>query len=204
MSNVKNPARVVISGRLAFPILNEPEKFQGTGKPRFSSNIIFDKGGADEKKVMAAMMAAATKQWGQKAEAALKALRAGNKTALVDGDSKSDVAGYEGNWVVAAHAKDTAPPRLVISRNGKNETLDRETQTVFYAGCYVNAIIEFWSQDNQYGKRINAQLAGLQFVKHGEPFGGGRPAADDEFEVVDVADEDGFDLGGNEDDSPFI
>jgi len=40
-----------------------------------------------------------------------------------------------------------------------------------YAGCYVNMSIRLWAQDNQFGKRVNAQLRAVQFVKDGEAFG---------------------------------
>jgi hypothetical protein len=50
-----------------------------------------------------------------------------------------------------------------------------------YAGCFVNAVVELWAQDNQYGKRINASLGGVQFAADGDAFGGGgvRTEADD-------------------------
>ena len=40
----------------------------------------------------------------------------------------------------------------------------------------MNAIVELWAQDNNYGKRINASLAGVQFAKDGEAFAGGTVA----------------------------
>jgi len=48
-----------------------------------------------------------------------------------------------------------------------------EDDGTIYAGCYVNAIISLWAQDNTYGKRINAQLEGVQFCNNGEPLGAG-------------------------------
>jgi len=56
---------------------------------------------------------------------------------------------------------------LVIDRSKSPITEDDD---IIYAGCYVNAIISLWAQNNGYGKRINAQLDGVQFVKDGEPF----------------------------------
>jgi hypothetical protein len=58
-----------------------------------------------------------------------------------------------------------------------------------YAGCYVNANIDVWWQDNKYGKRVNASLRSVQFVKDGESFGAGPLDAAKEFEDV-TADED--------------
>ncbi|WP_244126983.1 ssDNA-binding protein, partial [Xylella fastidiosa] len=51
-----------------------------------------------------------------------------------------------------------------------------------YAGCYVNANIELWAQDNNYGKRINASLGGVQFLRDGEAFAGGGVASVEDFE----------------------
>lgn len=47
----------------------------------------------------------------------------------------------------------------------------------------MNASIELWAQDNkQFGKRINAQLRGVQFLRDGDAFAAGSPASEDEFE----------------------
>jgi hypothetical protein len=57
-----------------------------------------------------------------------------------------------------------------------------------YAGCFVNASVELWAQDNNFGKRINASLRGVQFFKDGDAFSGGGAASDDEFDSVEDAD----------------
>ena len=53
-----------------------------------------------------------------------------------------------------------------------------------YAGCFVNASVELWAQDNNYGKRINASLRGVQFFKDGDAFAGGGAASEDEFDDI--------------------
>ena len=53
-----------------------------------------------------------------------------------------------------------------------------------YSGCYVNASIELWAQDNNYGKRVNASLSGVQFFRDGDAFAGGRAADVDDFDDV--------------------
>jgi hypothetical protein len=170
--------------RLAFPVLNKPEQFQGEGKPRYSATLLIPKGDPQIAEVEKAMRAAAEDKWGPaKADAAVKGLRAANKTAFNDGDLKSDYQGFEGNMYVGAHAQAAAPPRLL---DGRKQELPRDTG-VIYPGCYVNASVEFWAQDNQYGKRINCSLRGIQFVKDGDSFAAGAPASLDEFEVVEGA-----------------
>ena len=50
-------------------------------------------------------------------------------------------------------------------------------------GDYVNAVIEVWAQNNDFGKRINANLVGIQYVKQGESFG--KASDDDLFEITE-------------------
>lgn len=188
--------RINIYGRLAFPVINKPEAFQGQGEPRYSAVLIVEPSSDAHDKILKAAKKAAEDKWPGKGEAALKALRAQNKMCFYDGDMKGDTSGFAGNIILNASSPQNQPPALVVTRNGKNERLDRETQGVIYGGCYVNMIVEIWAMDNQWGKRINAQLAGIQFVKDGESFGGGRPADEDEFEAVEV---EGSDFGEDDD-----
>lgn len=191
--------RINIYGRLAFPRIDKPEAFQGQGEPRFSAALIVEPNSDSHKKILNAAKAAADAKWPGKGEAALKTLRAQNKLCFYDGDMKEDTDGFAGNVIINANTPQNQPPSLVVTRNGRNERLDRETQSVIYGGCYVNMIVEIWAQDNQWGKRINAQLSGIQFVKDGDAFGGGRPASEDEFEAVEVEVE-GADFGEEDDD----
>lgn len=182
--------------RLAFPVLREAERFDPANQkqePRYSANLLFSKENkALHAECMAALLAAAEAKWPGKGAAAVKSLTAGLKTALLDGDLKADkYDGFEGAWSISAHAKESTPPRL-LDRD-KTE-LPRNTSKI-YAGCYVNASIEFWAQDNQFGKRINAQLRGVQFAADGDAFGGARAASADEFDVVEGVD----DTAGDED-----
>ncbi len=102
-----------------------------------------------------------------------------DKVCMRDGDD-SDYNGYDGHWSIKA-SNNTRP--LVLDRDKSPLTADDEK---LYAGCYVNAIIALWVQNNQWGKRVNANLLGVQFVKDGEPFGdGGRTAAFDDFDEVE-------------------
>ena len=182
---MENNKRVMLSGvRLAFPVLAKPEQFNGTGNPRFSATLLIEKNSQIHKNVLAALRLAAAVKWGEaKADAAVKGLTAGNKIALIDGDAKANYDGFEGNMALSAHSQENAPPRLV---DGQRNLLPQNTPLI-YAGCYVNASVEIWAQDNQWGKRLNAQLRGVQFVRDGDSFSAARPASVDEFEVVEGA-----------------
>lgn len=193
--------RIRIQGRLAFPVLDKPKAFEAGGTLRYSGNVIVEPNSEALKAIKKAMRSAAAGKWGEaKADKALEMLTKSLKTCLLDGDSR-DYDGYAGNWVVTAHAPANQPPELFKTEGGRNVRLDNTNQSVIYGGCVVNVILDFWAQDNQYGKRINAQLCGLQFVRDGDPFGGGRPASANEFEVVEEA--EGVAFGDDDDDVSF-
>ena len=101
-----------------------------------------------------------------------------DKLCRRDGDD-SEYEGFGEHWSIRA-SNNRRP--LVLDRDRSPLTDD---DGVVYSGCYVHAIIELWAQNNQWGKRINANLLGVQFVRDGAPFGdGGRSASVDDFDVV--------------------
>jgi hypothetical protein len=179
-NNTSPAGRVMLKNvRLAFPSLFEPSAY-GEGEPSYQATLIMDQAQADGlDKVLATV---AREKWGAKADAQLKALRSTGKVCLRDGDEKPDYDGFAGMMFVAARSK-TRPTVVDGQRNPLTERDGR-----LYAGCYVNASVEVWAQDNAYGKRINCTLRGIQFVCDGEAFGGGRPAAADEFDELEVED----------------
>ena len=66
-----------------------------------------------------------------------------------------------------------------------------EEDNIIYGGCYVNASISFWGQNNKWGKRVNANLYGIQFSKDGEPFGLGPVDVSEDFDdISNIAEED--------------
>lgn len=68
-------------------------------------------------------------------------------------------------WYVAA--SNVNQPR-VVDRN--RQPLDGNS-AIPYAGCYVNAVVRLWVQDNDFGKRVNASLEAVQFAGDGERLG---------------------------------
>lgn len=188
--------------RLTFPNLFEPDDFGGQGKPKFSAAFLFAKDHPAAKAVMEACKQVAKDKWGGKAADIFKSMKASDKLALHDGDAKSQYAGYEGNMFV--NASNDLRPTVVDGRRQPLHPQDGKP----YSGCYVNAIIEVWAQDNQYGKRINASLLGVQFLRDGERLAGSSVASEDEFdEIPDAVSEDGAgDIFGEEpldDDIPY-
>lgn len=168
---------LIPNARLAFPNLWTPRPGQDGGKPKYGALLILPPNAPVLKELDKAIVACAKDKWAAKADAILKALRAQDKVCVHDGDTKSQYAGFEGNVYVSANSE-LRP--TVLDRNRVPLTAEDGKP---YAGCYVNASIELWAQDSaKWGKRINAQLRGVQFVKDGDAFAAGAPASEDEFE----------------------
>ena len=168
--------------RLAFPTLEKAQQVQNQGDPKFSAVLIFEKGSENHKACANAIKAAAEEKWGaEKAEKAVDVLTKTRKVAMYDGGLRADkYDGFEGNMAVNTSAPAKVPPRLF---DRDLSELPRDTPKL-YAGCYVNASIQLWAQDNKHGKRIKATLCGVQFYEDGDVFGGSRPASADEFEAL--------------------
>lgn len=171
--------------RLAFPQLFEAKTVNGEGEPAFSAAFLLEKDHPAVKTLRAAFETLGKEKWGAKWVNVKKEMETKDRLALHDGDTKADYAGFEGNFFVSSRNK-TRP--LVLDRD-KSPLTAQDGRP--YAGCYVNASIELWCQDNNYGKRINASLRGVQFYKGGDAFAGGGSASEDEFdELGDGADAD--------------
>lgn len=166
--------------------LFEAQTVGGEGEPAYGGTWLLEPDHPAIAELEDAFEKVAKEKWGAKAPAVLKELRAKDRLALHDGDTKSDYDGFPGNMFVTTRSK--VRPTVIDRDRSPLTAADGRP----YSGCYCNVIIELWAQDNQYGKRINAQLKGVQFLRDGDAFGGGTPPADaDEF--ADLS--DGSDAG---------
>lgn len=187
---VKGDKIILKDVRLAFADLFTAKGFSDpkTGKtsdPQFSATFLMDRTDASARKVIEAEEERVAKEkWGAKAENILAEIRANNRGAIKKGELKSSYDGFPGNDFISTNNK-TRP--TLVNRDGSQLA---ETDGVLYSGCYVLAHVTLWPQDNAYGKRINANVTGVQFLRDGDAFGGGAaPSATDDFEALD-ADED--------------
>jgi hypothetical protein len=168
---------LIQNARLAFPdVFSAKPPKDGKGKAKFGASLIIDPKNPAVAELNAAFEKVAKDKWGTNAPGILNALRKQDKLCLHDGDTKADYDGFAGNLFVSARS-DARPTVLDRQRNPLTEADGKP-----YAGCYVNANIELWCQDSKdYGKRINAQLRGVQFVKDGDAFAAGSAADVEEF-----------------------
>jgi hypothetical protein len=162
--------------RLAFPNLFQP-RLNDDGSKKYGASLIIPRDHPAVKELEAAFPKIASEKWGDKGPAILKGLKQQDRLCLHDGDLKAQYTGFEGNLFVSASSQSRPS---VFDRDRTPLTEDDGKP---YSGCYVNASIELWPQDHKkHGKRINAQLRGVQFAKDGDAFAGGSPAGEDEFE----------------------
>lgn len=159
--------------RLSFPALFEPKSFDGNeAQARYSATFLIEKDSEDAKNMKEAIKAVI--------KMGLDGRNPGpERVCLRDGAVKDHLDGYgEGVYFIAASNSKRVPVvdldlTQLSAEDGKP-----------YAGCYVNATIRLWAQDNKYGKRVNANLRTVQFARDGEPFGTGGVDVDNEFSDV--------------------
>ena len=172
--------------RLSFPGLWKAEAFKPGDEAKFKATFLIPKGSPLEAEVNAKILAVVKANYPTpgKAEQIVKSIRGNpNKFCFQDGDTKS-YDGYEG--MMALSAKSTTRPTVLDANKSPLTEADGRP----YAGCYVNANIEFFVYDSQ-GVGISASLRGVQFKRDGDSFGGGSAATADEFaDVSEGADAD--------------
>lgn len=169
----KDPAIITLPAvRLSFPHLWTPQAMEENQEPKFSATFLLDNNthGALLDRIDALIDRMALDEYKKKINF---------KRCLRDGNEKSELEGY-GDGVSFITASNKARPG-VVHRNLSPVT---EADGVIYAGCYVNATIRIWIQNNQWGKRANAQLRAVQFLKDGPSFGAGPVDASQEFEAL--------------------
>jgi hypothetical protein len=159
--------------RLSFPSLFQKAQFDGA-ETKYEATFLLDK--VKHASVIKEIDAAIK----SKIIADLKGARVpAEKLCLRDGD-ETEYEGYAGHMTLKASTKKRP---LVLNKDKSPLT---EEDGVVYSGCYVNAIIDLWTQNNNYGKRINATLLGVQFAGDGEAFSsGGSTATADDFDDID-------------------
>lgn len=169
----------LIDVRLSFPDLFVPVQFQGTGPFNYKCSFLFAPNSQAAKDVDAAVKAVAKEAWAARAETILSSIKNNSmKCCFIEGDMK-EYDGYAGNLVLAAGRGEDKGRPLVIDTNKSPLTASDGKP---YGGCYVDAVVEIWAQDNGHGKAIRATLNGVQFRRDGDRFSGGEPASVDDFE----------------------
>lgn len=180
--------------RCSYPHLDRPyagnAKGKDQGRPAYSMTALLDK-----KKHKEAFLLVRDELRAKIKELKVKDIP-DDKKCLRDGD-KSGKDTHEGCWTLSA--REVKAP---ILRDADNEPVSKDdANDVFYGGCYVDVAVRLWSQNNEWGKRVNCNLLMVKFRSDGEAFGEGRISDDDADELFgDGSDDDDDDSGYDEDD----
>lgn len=162
--------------RLSFPSLFTTGTFGGEDTGKYEATFVLDK--VEHAETIKTLQDTINTM--MKTE--LKTKLSADKICLKDGDDM-DRPEFAGKMTIKASTKRRP---LVIGRDKAPIT---EDDNIIYAGCFVNSIISLWCQANSYGKRINAQLDGVQFHKDGDAFGDGGIGVD-AFDAFDSDDDE--------------
>jgi hypothetical protein len=174
----------VLTGIVRFSYANvwEPKAIQNSD-PKYSVSLIVPK---SDKKTIArieAAIKAAYKDGENKLKGKSKTAPtlANIKTPLRDGDAeRPDDENYADSYFVNANSPQDKPPGIVDAN--RDEIIDRSE---FYSGCYGRATISFYAFNVNGNKGIACGLNNLQKIRDGEPLGGGRRKAEDDFDDYD-------------------
>lgn len=168
-----NPTRVVTGEvRLSYAHLFESQSIQGS-KPKYSVSLIIPKSDREtiskiERAIDAAIEAGIGKFGGKRPN------KAALKLPLRDGDTERDDEAYAGCLFVNANS--TLPPEVV----------DQDLNPVLspaevYSGCYARVSLNFYAFNTNGNRGIACGLGNVQKLRDGEPLGGGRTSAADDF-----------------------
>ena len=186
--------------RLSFPKLIEavaPPTPPGAEK-KFGADFILAPNHPDYARFMEAVGKVAVAKWKDQAGPILnfiqndRRLRCwGNGNEKLKKETMKPYEGYEGMiYVTGTAGEDRAP--AMIDGNGDscdpaNTMLRKELARKLYGGCYVNAALTLWAQDNQFGRAIRCNLLGVQFAADGVPFGDALPNVSGMFKPTQAA-----------------
>ena len=184
--------------RLSFPNLFTKAEFDG--KPtKYECTLLIPK---DDEETLAKIRQQINKALLEKfnsKDKVPKGITKGVRNCLRDGDDV-DYDGYAGCMSIK------------VSNKNRPRTLGRDKQPVesdsglLFAGCYVDAILEIWIQNNSYGSRVNCTLYAVRHRRDGEAFGAGAipSGVEDGFDdLEDDGDDDIEDLDSDGDDMNF-
>lgn len=93
-----------------------------------------------------------------------------------NGDDHERADTYGGHWIVSAREERRPSVR---DKRGNLINEPEKIADMVYGGCWGHILIRPWFQDGKkvgagYGKRVNAGLVGVQFIRDDKPFGEGR------------------------------
>lgn len=189
---------VTVRGRLAFgnDLWTAKAPQDGNGEAKFGCTIIIDPkskkdlGPEAVKAIDAAIQAVAKDKWKAKAPNILRVIENDAqkwtwfKKDRINGEGEP-VDGFEGMYYL--QCKSPVQPTII----DRDRTPLKKADGRPYSGCFCVFKVDIWPQDNANGKGMRAQIKGVQFLRDGDAFGGGKRSNVEDFEdLSDLGDDD--------------
>ena len=172
MAKIKNGTRVITNEiRASYVHVAEPQSVNG-GKEKYSMSVIIPKSDKEtlsliNQAIDQAITDGITKFGGKRPN------KAALKLPLRDGDVERDDEAYQDAFFINCNSDDA--PQVV---DANRRQVDPK---IIYSGCYCRVSISFYAFSKNGNRGIAAGLGNIQFVRDGEPLGGGHISAADDF-----------------------
>lgn len=168
--------------RLSFPQIVEPRAVVDNPVKKYSADFIMVQDHAGYQQFMAQYAKLAAAKWGEHAQNVMQLIHGDRKlrcygagSEKIDKKTFQPYKGYTGMVYISA-SKDQAPQMIQgdgSATDPANTMAYQQLARKLYGGCYVNAAVRPWLQENKHGRGIRCDLVAIQFAADGEAFGEG-------------------------------
>jgi len=166
--------------RLSFPQLVEPRSSVENGVKKYSADFLMPLTHPGVQQFGAEYTKAAMEKWKEHAQAVMAIIQNDRKLRCfgqgnekVNGKTFKPYDGYADQFYVSAN-KDQMPQMIQADGSAVDPTNTMAYQALarkMYGGCYVNAAVRPWLQENKHGRGVRCELIAVQFAADGEAFG---------------------------------
>ena len=186
--------------RLSFPHIAAPQvqkDNKGNEKLTYSAAFLMPPDHPDFAKVMSVIQELAAEKWKQQGQAVIQMCNTDPKKRFygqghekINQKTMKVYDGYEGMVYISCSNRNQ--PQIIDAATGQaidplNTMATQNAARQMFAGCYVNAAIKPWLQENEHGRGIRCELVAVQFRADGQPFGEGPVDASGMFAPVEGA-----------------
>lgn len=168
---------IIKNVRLAFFNGYEPGTFEG--KQSFGAQLIIAPNHPQIADIDKAIQAVAKEKWKDSWKEIYQMLDKQGRLCFRKGPKLDKQGkpydGFEGMFHLSCSA---APEKRPLCLKA-NKTVSTSRDGDLYGGCYADVKLSLWPQDNQWGRRVNAQPLVFQKRADGDAFAGGPPPTPD-------------------------
>jgi hypothetical protein len=172
---------IFLSGvRLSFPQLVEPRSSVENGVKKFSADFLMPMTHPGVQQFGAEYTKSAVDKWKEHAQSVMAIIQGDRKLRCfgqgnekVNGKTFKPYDGYADMFYISAN-KDQMPQMIQADGSAVDATNTMAYQALarkLYGGCYVNAAVRPWLQENKHGRGVRCELIAIQFANDGEAFG---------------------------------